>query len=1198
MLQLLKEKVPLFSAERIIFMSAINISDTPRLKLPQMAVSDRIYSEFKSELDLYVKNINKAISDNENEEHIKNIINDFLRRNFYSDKKYSINTDGNIDSAIKENDSLLAIIEAKSPQNKQEMPTCDNINKKALWESVYYFLERAVNISQSKAMISSYSELRRIIITDGLNWFLIDSSDIHAVTDGAIERRYLDYTNGKLPYKNDTPAFYDELRQRFDEMNIGERLDYVYFNIADCASKKQTAIKVCKMLSENYLIKNASRTYEPHSLNSRFYHELLYIMGLKESERDNKLYVEIDLSIKNSLAYQVYKLLEEKEMEEPEIIETAFELVVIWMNRLLFIKLFEGQLLSFNGNNPEYSILSEDKIKTFDDLQGLFFDVLGTKDRTESEFHDKFSKIPYLNSSLFEKQPVETDFAMINYLKNSEIARKPSSVLGAKSRHNLPILEYIIDFLNNYNFASDADDGGDSSKEIIDAAVLGLIFEKLNGYKDGANYTPSVITEYIAKEAIEQTVIKAVNVGMKWKCHSLSDIKDKIETKDERIKINGIINSLKICDPAVGSGHFLVSALNWIIAIKRQLGVLFKFGTDERVKDYSVSVEDDVLRVRDGEGNAFVYNKKSEESRQMQETLFHEKRIIIENCLFGVDINPKAVYICQLRLWIELLKNAYYKNGVMETLPNIDIKIKKGNSLLSKIDFAIGKKIKADKEDRILISQYKTLVEKYKSVSNKADKKALVKDLNEVRELVHGLYEQTSLFDKIDTTYDKAFEWAFEFPEILDENGKFLGFDVIIGNPPYIQLQKMKEEAARLKKMKYMTYSSMGDIYCLFYELAYKLLKTDGILAYVTSNKWMRAGYGENLRRFLSTSTDPVCLIDFAGEKVFDSATVDVNILIYVKRENKYSTDCCIISGSDWRKNLSVFVEQNKSTSKFDSSESWTILSPIEQSIKRKIEAAGKPLKDWNISINYGIKTGCNDAFIIDTAKKDELIAADPKSAEIIRPILRGKDIKRYAYSFTGKWIINVHNGIKDTGLARINIDDYPAVKAHLDNYYDRLEKRDDKGDTPYNLRNCAYMDDFSKQKIVWGEISDKPKFAIDVRGQFYPEATTFFMTGNHLKYLLCFFNSSLSEYYFAKYGTTTGVGTLRWKKYLIELLPIPAISKETESKFDALLDNLIGNNSADEHIISEINNAVYNLYDFDENEIKFMNQKILEGAH
>ena len=971
--------------------------------LPGIKVSTDDITAFKNNLLSYINRVDNAVKNNENEEHIKNIINDFLRMTFYNKSRFSINTDKNIDSTIKENGKLLAIIETKHPGNKTEMITEDNLNKKALWEIVYYYLERTIDVTQSKAMVSTNAEVRRLIITDGYNWYLIDAASVYQIINGEIEKRYYKYKNNQLAYKNDTTSFYEELRQHFDKLDITETLDYVYFNVSECLKRKQSLTNLFKILSENYLLKNTVKyNYEPHSLNSGFYHELLYIMGFKEVVKDKKLVVEIDHTIKNSLSDQVCSLLKDKEIDDDKINEITFELVLIWINRLLFIKLFEGQLISFNDDTEEYHIISHEKIGTFEGLQNLFFDVLGTKDRTESEFHNKFQKIPYLNSSLFERQKIEKDYVFIRYLKNDIIERKSKSVLGRKAESKLPILQYIIDFLNSYNFSvSNDSEDNHNNREIIDAAVLGLIFEKLNGYKDGANYTPSIITEYIAKEAVEKAVINAVNKEMHWSCETIEDLEDKIDTKEEKMRVNEIINNIKICDPAVGSGHFLVSVLNRMIAVKYELGVLFKYNSTRRLKECKISVEDDVLVVVDGDGNPFTYNKNDNESREIQETLFNEKRIIIENCLFGVDINSKAVYICQLRLWIELLKNAYYKNGIMETLPNIDINIKIGNSLLHRYKVEPGKRITFSKEDlteaelknlKAVLRDYKRSVIEYRTVSDKLRKKQIVSEIEILRaKLVEN---QLTFFDtdkdiKRRKMFQDACEWLIEFPDVLDDDCKFIGFDVIIGNPPYIQLQSMHEEADKLLNApyKYETYAKTGDIYCLFYEQAYRLLKSNGILAFVTSNKWMRAGYGEALRRFLSTHTNPTHLIDFAGHKVFDSATVDVNILIYHKSPNRHKTLCCVIRDSSWRNNLSDYVQQNAEINRFDSSDSWVILSPVEQSIKRKIESIGTPLKDWNVNIYRGILTGYNEAFIIDGKKKDELISADPKSVEIIRPV-------------------------------------------------------------------------------------------------------------------------------------------------------------------------------------------------------------------
>ena len=283
---------------------------------------------------------------------------------------------------------------------------------------------------------------------------------------------------------------------------------------------------------------------------------------------------------------------------------------------------------------------------------------------------------------------------------------------------------------------------------------------------------------------------------------------------------------------------------------------------------------------------------------------------------------------------------------------------------------------------------------------------------------------------------------------------------------------------------------------------------------------------------------------------------------------------------------MSDYCRLNLMPNKF-TLESWIVLNPIEKRIKDKIERVGTPLRDWDIQINYGIKTGFNEAFIINGKTKDALIEKSAKNAEIIRPILRGRDIKRYKADFADLWIINTHNGT--ITAPPINIDDYPHIKEHLDKFYPALEKRQDKGVTPYHLRSCIYTDDFSKQKIVWGEISDISKFAFDLSG-YYPEATSFFMTGNHLKYLLGILNSKLGEWLFNQIGTTTGVGTNRWKKYTLEMLLVKVPNQLEEAGITILIDKIICNmNSSHINEIEELNTLIYSLYDLSEDEIDYI---------
>ncbi|MCR5759906.1 MAG: Eco57I restriction-modification methylase domain-containing protein [Bacteroidales bacterium] len=393
------------------------------------------------------------------------------------------------------------------------------------------------------------------------------------------------------------------------------------------------------------------------------------------------------------------------------------------------------------------------------------------------------------------------------------------------------------------------------------------------------------------------------------------------------------------------------------------------------------------------------------------------------------------------------------------------------------------------------------------------------------------------------------------------------GFDIVIGNPPYIQLQNNGGELGKLyAPCGYHSFASTGDIYCLFYERGWQLLKKSGHLCYITSNKWMRAGYGEKLRSFLSTKTNPQLLIDFGGVKVFESATVDTNILLFEKGANVHKTLCAVTNkqNKDSLKQLSVFVQQQGSYCDFSGGDSWVILSPIEQSIKKKIEAVGTPLKDWDIQINYGIKTGFNDAFIVTTEKRDEILANCSNEDErkrtdaLIRPILRGRDIKRYGYEWANLWLINTHNGVKGH-LPRIRIEDYPAVKAHLDKYWDKIKDRADQGDTPYNLRNCAYLEDFFKPKIAWARLMRLTRSDIDAFPRFcqvpsgiFTVDSLCFIVGDKLEHFISILNSEYAAYYFFNNVATLDNGGFQMRQQFIENIPIPPAPPRDKDPFDA----------------------------------------------
>lgn len=474
-------------------------------------------------------------------------------------------------------------------------------------------------------------------------------------------------------------------------------------------------------------------------------------------------------------------------------------------------------------------------------------------------------------------------------------------------------------------------------------------------------------------------------------------------------------------------------------------------------------------------------------------------------------------------------------------------------------------------------------------------KKTLLDQISDLKNMIvmHQLYGcSDDIIEKYQRTRKATSKpyvlWQLDFAKVFKEKG---GFDIVIGNPPYIQLQKSISDESDIKlgdlyvNQKFETFAKTGDIYCLFYEKGWRLLRKEGILSFITSNKWMRAGYGEKMRSFLTSRTNPIQLIDFAGQKIFESATVDVNILIFSKNKNEGSTKACV-AREGCRDNLSVFVQQNNALLGFTGKESWNVLSPLEASIKSKIESIGVPLEKWNIDIFRGILTGLNEAFIISGEKKNELIAADPKSAELIRPILRGRDIKRYSFTDNDLWIINTHNGIKNRNISPIDVNDYPAIKQHLDAYYPKLEKRADKGVTPFNLRNCAYMDDFSKQKIIFQEMVQGPAFCLDNDKHFICLDTGRIIVGEKLEYLLGLLNSKLFFFAIKHFYGGGGLGGsgVRMKHTFFQQFSAYIPSQTEEEYFKKIAKDTI---SAE--ISADIDNFFYEKYALSTEEIDFI---------
>ena len=1265
---------------------------------------------FKTNLILLldkIKTVEQRPKD-ESEEHLKNDIRDFLRDTFYKEN-HAINTKDKNDLVIHlskdTNSKVGVIIEAKRPSNKGEMVSRDNLNKKAFQELVLYYLRERITHKNH--------DIKNLIITNINEWFIFDEHLFEKIF--ARNSSFVKQFENFEASKKSTDVFYKEIAQPFIA-NIDTEIEFAYFNLQDYQNPLRNEdkaddnllIALFKLLSPEHLLKLPFAN-DSNSLDKQFYGELLHIIGLTETKDGGKKLIERNKegqrnsgTILEEVIIQLDSLDKINRLEKPNqfgnthqerLFSVALESSITWINRILFLKLLEGQLKSYHKGNADYCFLNHNFLKEYDDLNSLFFQVLARKqtDRNE-DVKEKFAKVPYLNSSLFDPTELEHNTIFISNLKDDKkIPLYAQTVLkdlqGKKQAGNLKTLDYLLAFLDAYDFGAEgSEDIQEDNKTLINASVLGLIFEKINGYKDGSIFTPGFITMFMCRETIRKVVVQkfsslAPEVGIK----TIEDIYELIPQKISRKQANEIINSLKICDPAVGSGHFLVSALNEIISIKNDLKIL-EDKDGKSLHRYEISVVNDELIITDEGGELFKYNPNNKESQRIQETLFKEKQTIIENCLFGVDINPNSVKICRLRLWIELLKNAYYKfpssGGVpngrggaspdpskgeeLETLPNIDINIKCGNSLVSR--FALDADLrKALKKSKWTIDGYKLAVDTYRNAENKEQKWEMLRLISDIKsdfrteiaindpkklkleklkgELLNytqqvGLFErskkeQTEWNNKVNVLgndintletqieeiksnkiYENAFEWRFEFPEVLNDDGDFMGFDVIIGNPPYIQLQAMKEVSEQLQQFDYKTYEKTGDIYSLFYEKGNTLLRENGFLGYITSNKWMRAGYGKTTRNYFLQHTQPQLLVDL-GSGVFDEATVDSNLLIFQKTNFTQPFDALDISKEKNIKNIRNYTDKMLSiVPKID--ESWTISSSIEQSIKQKIETKGKPLKDWDIKLYRGITTGYNEAFIIDGKTKDELIAQDPKSAEVIKPILRGRDIKRYKAEFADLWLINIPKGYtikgKNTEKETENIlrepmprygyyeIDYawiwfekqlPAIAKHLKPFQEKAKKRLDMGDYWWELRACAYLNDFEKEKIVFSKASQEKSFSFDFKNNFLLN-TSYFISGNNLKYLIVFLNSNFINFAFLKFyqgGGIEGEITLQ----AIENIPIPELSEADQQPFIDLVNQILAKKEQGEDSIAlekEIDQMVYGLYELTEEEIKIVEEQ------
>ncbi|EMG91559.1 class I SAM-dependent DNA methyltransferase [Helicobacter pylori] len=1272
----------------------------------------------KETIEKFEKEINSLLENaprQDDEEFQKNEINSFLKNTY----GYRCNTHKKVDSAIYVEGEVQVLIEVKALDKKTEFPkNKENPLSKAFCQMVLYFLEEREK--------EKNNSLKHTIICNAHEFFLFDCKDLLFLNeDKRIKKFYKNYAQ-KEGTDSSKPRFYEDLEQYLQKDFQGE-LRYTYFNLND--DLKELPL-IYQVLSQEVLLKQ-KKTLDANTLNKDFYEELLYILGLEEQNEKGKTLIKPSRT-QNSLSYALKEQYNNLDDEE------VMALLIAWNNRILFLRLLESLLISFK--HFEKPFLTTENFKDFNALNTLFFEVLAKKNSERSlNKEDKIlGKIPYLNSSLFDQTPLESKGYKIRSLDNEPLKIYPKSVLKKHEEYQekkaLPLLEYLFEFLRVYKFTTtpeDIKDGADNSESrLINPSVLGLVFEKLNGYKEGSFYTPSFITSYMCKESITPIVLDKFNQTYNIECEKLTELKNYLQNsykEDKRKEYLNTLLTLRICDPAVGSGHFLVSALNEMVLIAYELGLIAS------LYRYDLRLENDEIIIHTPEDKVFKYtipHSENDPHHQIQKELFELKKDIIENCLFGVDINPNSCEITKLRLWIELLKYSYYifeegKNtNNLETLPNIDINIKCANSLISRFALKDKALLKTEKNKNLeyYIAEYKELVKIYKDPKilesltrpikdsnavrkyakerlyqelaqnpNKDFKKALNDRIEKIKEafkltleppqkelkfkkflkehlelygksileeandnglelealalekkMAHeGLFHDYTPYPKLDKTdkvvglehfnryvltsykdlqdenerYANALEWRFEFPEVLDDEGNFLGFDCIIGNPPYIRQEHIKDLKPLLEKQYQDFYNSSSDIYTYFFALAFNLLKEKGFNALITSNKYARAKYGAKLRELLLKKTTLVSYMELNALKVFESATVDTSIIHFIKqaplKESVFNYYEPTPNDKDDLKNTpSLLMKQNAL-----SIESFIFANTTLLDLRDKMENSGTPLKDWGIQIYRGILTGCNEAFIIPTEKRDEILkncddaqkdergmSERERTIELIKPILRGKDIKRYSYEWADLWVIATFPSLK------LDIDDYPSLKIYLSQFRPRIDQSGEKGCRKKTSNQwfetqdtIAYHGDFEKEKIVYGEIVQEPRFYLDngecELGVFYAEATSFILTGEHLRYLLGMLHSKLITFAFKTFYAGGGLGEsgYRYKKAFIERLPIPKITtknQELADKIIALVDKILQAKAKDpkantQELEKEIDALVYQLYHLTDEEIK-----------
>ncbi|HED0419125.1 TPA: class I SAM-dependent DNA methyltransferase [Campylobacter jejuni] len=1232
----------------------------------------------QNEFDIFNKALMQYLerlesSQSENEDYlVANALSPFLTMlNFKTHIKTKQKGKSEIDLSISKDEfskDLEVLIEAKKP-NSKEFITHTKVNSKALHETIlYYFRNREYSFS-----------LKFIIITDFYKFYIFKISEFEELfyKNPSFKKLFEEFCNPNSLFKGNTEEFYKEVAKLIE--NSKENLKGFLIDLTFLKDKQKSNFKnlasIYKTFHRDFLLSEFNPN-DANSLNNAFYKELLYILGLCESKQNSKLIIAKSEESKEEQG-TFYTAINSKLKEEN--FETILKLLILWLNRILFLKLIESNLVRFN-DDKNLKFLNFKKIPDFDKLSELFFEVLAKEKSTRKK--SEFAYLPYLNSSLFEKQNIENTLEISSLSNDLKLFYYKNTVLKddkcKAKKGQVGLLEYLFEFLDSFDFGSDDEQSEIlSQKELISSSVLGNVFEKLNGYKEGSFYTPSFITSYMCKESITKVVLDKFNAQFDLDAKDISELRKSLRKEDKKAQ-KELLNSIKICDPAVGSGHFLVSALNVMLSIYDELNLF-----DE---EFYLEVQNDEILITGRKGEFIEYKRPTtpkDKAHLIQQELFYTKKDIIENNLFGVDINPNSCEITKLRLWIELLKHSFYQSfddenyHDLKTLPNIDINIKCGNSLVSY--FETGKSLNHYPNIKERMGKYKRIVKDYKEgfytdkshinqeiknlkISFKnfcfADKfKKEMKGFNDKCEKYSKKYgnflavddenlkffvsanltlfdfdekEATKEFANLKKEYDNIFnlesnhpfEWRFEFPEILDDDGNFKGFDLIIGNPPYIKENDNKELFANTKKLR--TYQGKMDIWYHFVGRGFDILKNNGYLAFIATNNWVTNSGAKKLRNIVLEESQILSLVDFSSFMVFDSASIQTMIMQFqkIKPPKNYEfhfakittqtpiyEDAINLLKNEKTQNNEIlkinltpkkFIDKTLNFTKSDYEELFNKIQKYGKFYLEEKEVANgiHPHYDFinnriNSNHNFAFKIG-QGIFGLSEEEKEKLKLTKLEN-NLVKPYYDTQNFLKFFFKKNNhQWLIYTNSSFKNPN----SMDDYPNLKKHLDKFQNVITS-DNK---PYGLHRARDEKFFtgSPRIVALRKCVGEPKFSY-VDFDCYVSATFYVIKTQRInvKYLTTILNSKLIAFWLKHKGKMQGNNYQIDKEPLLNI-PIVTINSKNQKIADELI-NLVDEilkvkeqdkNANTQELENKINSLVYKLYNLNEEEIKTIEGK------